>query len=233
MTTTCTRLLAWCWLLAGGSCGCSGGGDPPPVASSSAAPASSAASATAGASASASEPMFGPLELSRVDITQIKDFRGRDATVFGAKLGMTIEELETAVSRSGLVPKPDDDRPQDPMLRVGVFDKGPPEDELFAAYWARGDAHLQMIVLFEGMASRVVGKTKDLFAISVLDPKAPLRAGFLGEQHGQKKEEEKMLGYESTSYDFPERDIAIADTRTNGRDRHIVVTLALSKWAKM
>ncbi len=175
----------------------SGCKDPIDVAASSARP-----TATVGFT-----PIPGMPDLTQVDVTLDPNFRGRQASIFGLRVGMTEEEVRAACKAAGLTPRKEMRNSYGVASQLGIFDLKT-DEHLMNVLWRPNASGVDEIVVFGVTEPRLAGGVRKLFTAEALDANSALRKDFLGDAPGI-PQRELFLDIEIERHRFAKRDIEV------------------------
>jgi hypothetical protein len=151
-------------------------------------------------------PVPGMPDLTQTDVTKIADFKGRRASIFGVRIGMTEDEVRAAIDAAKLVSKKELRHSYGVSTQLGVYDEV--ERPLMNVLWRPGATGVDEIVVFAAAKPRIVGDAQKLFTEEALDAASGLRKDFLGDAPAIPKREQ-FLGIEIERHRFSARDIEI------------------------
>lgn len=159
-------------------------------------------------------PIPGMPDLTQVDITKDQGFKGRQASIFGLRVGMTEEEVRAACKAAGLTPRKEMRRSTGVSTQLGVYDTKT-DEHLLNVLWRPNASGVDEIIVFAVTQPRLAGDVQKLFTKDVLDPESALRRDFLGDAPGI-PQKETFLDIEIERHRFAKRDIEIIVVNAEG-----------------
>jgi hypothetical protein len=151
-------------------------------------------------------PIPGMPDLTKDDGTKNADFKGRQVSVYGLRIGMTEEEVRLACGAHKLVPKKEMRQSTGVSAQLGIYDEA--NTQLMNVLWRPGATGVDEIILFPAMKERLAGDLQKLFTEEALDSNSALRKDFLGDAPGIPKKE-VFLDLEIERHRFAKRDIEV------------------------
>lgn len=152
-------------------------------------------------------PIPGMPDLTATDVTKDAGFKGRQASVYGLRVGMTEEEVRLACTAAGLTPKKEMRQSTGVSTQLGIYD-GKTNQQLMNVLWRPNASGVDEIILFPTMKSRLAGDVQKLFTEDALDAGSALRKDFLGDAPGI-PQKETFLDVEIERHRFAKRDIEV------------------------
>ena len=152
-------------------------------------------------------PIPGMPDLTTTDVTKDAGFKGRQASVYGLRVGMTEEEVRLACAAAGLTPKKEMRQSTGVSTQLGIYDQKTNE-QLMNVLWRANASGVDEIILFPAMKARLAGDVQKLFSDEALDSGSALRKDFLGDAPGI-PQKETFLDVEIERHRFAKRDIEV------------------------
>ena len=172
----------------------------------------------------AQTPSFDTTELTRDDITKIKNFNGSTAHVFGLHVGMTIHDARYAAANFEEHPVVFE---QDKYNnnRFYLYEPGDRKKRKTLAYllWPDKDSGLKEIILFQDAESYIPGGNM-LFSKEVLDSTSGIFSSFFGKPASSKIELNiESIHMKNTRYFYPNHSLILVECEKGDEKKYQLV----------
>ena len=122
-------------------------------------------------------------EITELDVTSINDFRADKISIFGVKLGMSMNKsLDTLIRNKDITIEKD----ESDSNRYYVYDKtedGAKGNCILYLIWNKNEPGLKRITIYTKFSKYLIGKTKHLLTYDVLNRRSKITKTFLHSPH--------------------------------------------------
>lgn len=163
-------------------------------------------------------------EITKVDITEFKDIKSTEIMVFGLYLNMKLEEIASAVNQYDFIYVEKDVFNE---TRLYLYDDKATNDDNTLAYLILDENTLDLkeIVLYPNMIKYLIGNSKKLLTLEMINSNSDIVKYFTGVPAERKKILDiPSLHIESYEYYFPNRNFKLTKNR-NEKKIHISLSL--------
>ncbi|PID89804.1 MAG: hypothetical protein CSA05_03410 [Bacteroidia bacterium] len=158
------------------------------------------------------------IELTKFDITRIKNFSSDRVSAFGVCLGMSKSTaIDVIMANSEIIPLLNKNRP----LTIQVYKRTPEkkfEELLMSLEWASETAGLKEIKILDACRPYLIGNTKQLMTSDVINRNSTLYKTFLGKADLTKKNDyTSFINILSTVYYYKSKKIKVEKQVIEGK----------------